>query len=61
MKIFRNFHLKTFIFLVVKFSVYLNRPILVMVIWNKLDPETDYINDPNSFKEKVRAISHPSP
>ena len=30
MKIFRIFHLKTFIFLVVKFSVYLNRLVLVM-------------------------------
>ena len=27
---FEIFHLKTFIFLVVKFSVYLNRPVLVM-------------------------------
>ena len=30
MKNFRIFHLKTFIFLVVKFSVYLNRLVLVM-------------------------------
>ena len=31
MKIFRIFHLKTFIFLVVKFSIYLNRLVLVML------------------------------
>ena len=30
MKIFRIFHMKTFIFLIVKFSVYLNRRVLVM-------------------------------
>ena len=30
MKNFRNFHLKTFIFLVVKFSVYLNRRVFIM-------------------------------
>ena len=30
MKNFRIFHLKTFIFLVVKFSVYLNKLVLVM-------------------------------
>ena len=30
MQNFRIFHLKTFIFLVVKFSVYLNRLVLVM-------------------------------
>ena len=32
MKTFRIFHLKTFIFLVVKVSVYLNRLVLVMFI-----------------------------
>ena len=32
MKNLRIFHLKTFIFLVVKFSVYLNRLVLVMPI-----------------------------
>ena len=32
MKHFRIFHLKTFIFLVVKFSVYLNRLVLVMEV-----------------------------
>ena len=31
MKNFRIFHLKTFIFLVVKFSVYLNRLVLAML------------------------------
>ena len=36
MKNFRIFHLKTFIFLVVKFIVYLNRRVLVMetdIMW----------------------------
>ena len=34
MKKIRIFHLKTFIFLVVKFSVYLNRLVLVMIFVN---------------------------
>ena len=32
-----------------------------IVLWNTLDPEIALISDPKSFKERVRAISHPSP
>ncbi|MEW8542122.1 MAG: hypothetical protein AB2693_01190, partial [Candidatus Thiodiazotropha sp.] len=32
-----------------------------IVLWNKLDSEIALISDPNSFKERVRAISHKSP
>ena len=39
MKNFRIFHLKTFMFLVVKFSVHLNRLVLVMPVsfWHRLN------------------------
>ena len=30
-------------------------------LWNKLEPEITLISDPNSFKERVRVISHLSP
>ena len=33
MKKYQNFYLKIYIFLVVKFSIYLNRRVFVMQIW----------------------------
>ena len=32
-----------------------------VALWNKLDPEVALIIDPNSFKDRVRAISYQSP
>ena len=32
-----------------------------IVLWNKLDSEAAIISDPNSFKDRVRAISNQSP
>ena len=41
MKNFRNFHLKTLIFLVVKFSVYFNRHVLVMRVKVRVDANVE--------------------
>ena len=43
MKNIRNFHLKVFIFLVVKFSIYLNRCVFVMALDKALFPAKKYL------------------
>ena len=55
MKNFTNFHLKTFFFLVVKFSVYLNRLVLVM----HSNQEKEKTN--NGVQHKVNHRNHGPP